>query len=131
MGYPVQQSAPTVTVQGRTFAVGAFDWATPVGSFQKVGVYERMPNGDWNEVQSIATYNNSGDMIKDVQAKGGGVKYILWIIDAVNAIFAKLFGASTPAPTTEPTTDTEAMIYVQAGLATRSFTLVNGVPVIN
>jgi len=129
MGYPVQQNAPKVTVQGRTFAVGAFDWPTALGLMQQVGVYEQMPSGDWNEVHLVASYPNPGDMLKDVQAKGGGMKYILWVIVAVNAFFAKFFGAAPPLSTTEPTTDAEAMAYVQAGLIGRTITVVGGVPV--
>jgi len=45
MSYPLQPNAPKVTVQGRTFAVGAFDWQTPMGAFYKIGVYEQMPDG--------------------------------------------------------------------------------------
>lgn len=131
MGYPVQASAPRVTVQGRTFAVGVFPWDTPIGQFKKVGVYEQMPNGDWNEVLNIATYANQGDMLADMKAKGGGVKYMSWLVASVNAFFAKLFGtASTPVPTSEPTTDAEALTYVSARVGGMKFTVVDGVPVL-
>ena len=132
MSYPLQPNAPKVTVQGRTFAVGAFDWQTPLGAFYKIGVYEQMPDGGWNEVTGIATYANAGDVLADIQSKGGGVKFIQWLITAVNAFFTKLFesSASPPAPTSEPTTDTEARAYLVASVNALSFTVINGVPVL-
>lgn len=131
MGYPVQANAPRVSVNGRTFAVGVFPWDTPIGSMKKVGVYEQMPNGEWNEALNIATYANGGDMLKDLQAKGGVAKYMTFIIAAVNAYFARLFGTTpTPVPTTEPTTDAEALEYVAARMGALKFSTVNGVPVL-
>lgn len=131
MGYPVQNGAPTVTVQGRTFAIGAFDWVNPVGNFYKVGVYERMPDGSWNEVQAVATYTNDGDLLADIQKRGGGVAYIKVIVAAVNAFFAKLFGAAPPAPTGEPQTDAQAKAFVAANVNGLKITVVNGVPVVS
>lgn len=131
MGYPVQENAPRIAVQGRTFAIGAFEWPTPVGTFYKVGVYELTPNGEWNEALAIATYANDGDLLTDIQTRGGGVEYIKVIIAAVNSFFVKLFGASVPAPTGEPKTDAEAKVFVAANINGLKLTVVNGVPVVS
>ena len=130
MGYPLQAGAPKITVQGRTLAVGAFDWPTPMGDFYKVGVYEKQPDGSWNELNSVATYTNSGDALAAIQAKGGTVKYIQWVCDKVNAFFATLFGPTPPPPITEPTTEAEARLAITGSVNALSLVLIGGVPVL-
>lgn len=131
MGYQVQVGAPKITVNGRTFAVGAFVWTNLAGSFYKVGVFEDIPeNGttSWNDVGSVALYANAGDCLKDVQAKGGLVSYIRWLILQVNTIFARLFSVAPPTPGGEPETDDEAMKAITAAVNGLTLTVVNGVP---
>ena len=132
MGYPVPENASKVTVQGRTFAAASFQWANPMGSFYKVGVFEKQPDGSWNEAFPIGLYTNPGDLIADVKAKGGIVKFIEFVIAKINAFFAQLFGNSTAPvlPTNEPTTDEEALAYISSHLASKVFALVAGVPVL-
>ena len=130
MGYPVSPNAPRITHQSRTFCVSAFEWSTPVGAYYKVGVYELMPSGEWNELQMIAQYMNSGDCLADVKKLGGGVKYIQYIIQQANLFFKNLFGTGGPIDSTEPTTDTEARKYLTAQLSALKFTVVNNIPVL-
>ena len=135
MGYPLQQSPPQCSINGRTFAVGAFVWNNPAGSFYKIGVFENIPEQgvtSWNDVGGVALYANAGDCLADVQAKGGIVKFIQWVIAQVNAIFAKIFGVPpAPTPGTEPTTDDEAKAAITAGVNALTLTVVNGVPVLS
>lgn len=130
MGYPVQNQAPQITVQGRTFAIGAFDWANPVGSFYEVGVYEKQTDGSWNQAFKAAEYPNDGDLLADVQKQGGGVKYLAMIVAKINAYFVALFGVQPAPPSTEPTTDAEAKVYAASHINAMTLTLVNGVPVL-
>lgn len=134
MGLPLQINAPQITVGGRTFGVGAFLWNAPDGSNYTLGVYELKATG-WDFVASpnnVALYLNPGEMVADIKAKGGAVKYLQWLILEINKAFAKLFGAAVPiAPVpTEPTTDDEALAWVAAQLKGMTLRLVNGVPVL-
>ena len=133
MSYPVQPNAPKITVNGRTFAIGAFVWSNPVGVFYRVGVFEDKPESgttSWNDVGSVALYMSAGDCLKDMQAKGGIVKYMQWLIAQVNAIFAKIFAAPPAPPVGEPTTDEQAKAAITAAVNGLKLTLVNGVPVL-
>lgn len=133
MGYPVQAGAPQITVSGRTFAVGAFVWNNPVGQFYKIGVFEDKPeNGttSWNDVGQVVAYTNPGEALKDVQAKGGIVNYINWLIAQINAIFAKLFTMSPTQHSGEPATDEEAKAAITASVNALKLTVINGVPVL-
>ena len=134
MGLPVPANAPTIIVSGRTYGVGVFVWNTPDGANNTLGVFELIPATGWDFVTSpstIAIYLNPGDMVADVNAKGGSMKYLQWFVAQVNAAFAKLFG-KPPGPVPDPvfTTDAEAMAWMQASVAGMKLTLVNGVPVL-
>ena len=138
MGYPVQAGAPEVTLpNGRRFAVGAFVWSNIAGSFNIVGIFEDVPeNGSesWNLRGYAAQYSNAGDMLRDIQAKGGRVKYLSWLIAAINKCFADLFNVAPPPPPppdAEPSTDEEAMAMVAAAVNGMKLTLVNGVPTLS
>jgi len=133
MGYPIQTGAPKITVAGRTFAIGAFVWSNPVGVFYWVGVFEDKPESgttSWNDVGPVVLYMSAGDCLKDVQAKGGLVKYMQWLIAQVNAIFAKIFAAPPAPPVGEPTTDDQAKTAITAAVNGLKLALVNGVPVL-
>lgn len=129
MGYSIQAGAPQITINGRTFAVGAF---IVMGMVFQIGVYEEIPaQGGWVSVGIVKNYSVVGDVLKDVQAKGGIVKFIQWVIAQINAIFAKLFGAPpAPTPDIEPSTDDEAKAAITAGVNALALTIVNGVPVL-
>lgn len=134
MGYPIQGGAPQITVAGRTFAVGAFVWNNPAGSFYKIGVFEDIPeNGttSWNDVGGVALYGNPDDCLNDVQAKGGIVKYMQWLIAQVNAIFARIFATPPAPPVGEPTSDDQAKAAITAGVNALKLTVVNGVPALS
>lgn len=133
MGLPVQLNAPQITVNGRTFAVGAFRWDAPDGSNFTFGVFESKSNG-WEFIGSpnyIAMYVNPDEMVADVKKKGGIAAWFAWFVGEVNKQFAKLFGGLPPPSATEPTTDDEATAWVAAKLAGMKLTLVNGVPVLS
>ena len=135
MGYQLQTNPPYVNIAGRTLAIGAFGFVNIVGTFPTFGIYEKSTSGDWNELFNIARYSNQGDLIKDVQLKGGIVKYIAWLKGKLNAAFYTLFGAATstpaPAPVNEPVDDTQALTAIASALAGMSLTVVNGVPVLS
>lgn len=129
MGYPVPANAPQVTIGSRTVAVGAFDWNTPVGAFFKVGIYEKGGNGEWLEVSGLVTYPNAGDCLADMKAKGGAVKYMQWLVTAINAGFTKLFSAAPAASTSsEPSDDSQAKGYIASAISAMSLVNVNGIP---
>ena len=136
MGYPIPANSPQITVGARTFAVAAWQWTLPIGGlYNKVAIYELQPGGTWNESARVGEYENAGDMLADVVAKGGIVKYISWAVAQINVAFVTLLGAQ-PAPVpppilTEPTTDAEAVAHVNLMLASMKLTLVNGVPVLS
>ena len=132
MGYQLQNNPPCVNIAGRVLAVGAFNFENIAGAFPTFGIYEKTPIGEWNELTNIVRYTNPGDLIKDVLAKGGIVKFIAWLKGKLNAAFYTLFGAATPAPAPvgEPTDDTQAIASIASALASMSLTVVNGVPVL-
>ena len=123
MGYPVQSGAPQITVQGRTFAVGAFEHTFGI---YFIGVFELKADG-WNQIFNAVSYANPGDLLAAVQAKGGIVKFIEWIVALINAFFASIFGAPS-LPPGEPITDEEARAVVTARINQLTLTVVNGVP---
>ena len=135
MGYQLQINPPTVIVSGRTLAVGAFVFETVAGNFPTFGIYEKTAQGEWIELVNIVRYTNAGDLIKDVQAKGGIVKFIAWLKSKLNAAFYTFFGASTPAPIPifvgEPIDDTQALSGIVAALAGMNLSVINGVPVLS
>jgi hypothetical protein len=131
MGLPVPANAPQITVNGRTFGVGAFNWITPDGANYMFGVFELKASG-WDFVTSpnyIASYLNPGELMAAIKAKGGLAAFVAWLVRQVNAAFANLFGITVPSPT-EPTTDDEAVEAIANLFASMKLTLVNGVPVL-
>lgn len=130
MGYPVPANSPQITIGSRTVCAAAFDWSNIVGTFFKVGIYEKGGNGEWMELSAIATYTNDGDFLKDMQSKGGSVAYMKWIVSQINAAFSKLFGAAPVAASVEPTTDPAAKAYVLNALAGMRLVNANGVPTV-
>jgi len=131
MGYPLPANSPKVTVNGRTFAVAAFDFQTPIGCMFKIGVFELVGN-EWQQCMAedsdITTYANPNDVLLDVQAKGGSVKYIQWLIEQVNSFFKRLFSQVAPPTGGEPTTDGEARAMITAELGKLKFSLLDGIP---
>lgn len=118
MGYPVQAGAPTTTLNGKMYAIGAFLWHAPIGDFYQIGgIYEQQPDGSWNTVA------NATDDI-NTQAHGGINPYITFVVDrAISGL--KVLGLSTfSIPITnfpEPIDDSHALIMVQQALASGSF----------
>lgn len=130
MGYPVPANSPQVTIGTRTVCAAAFDWNNPMGVFYKVGIFEKQGDGSWNSIGEVVTYVNEGDCLKDIQAKGGTVKYLQWLAAKINALFSAIFSAPAPPPAGEPTTDAQAKAYLTATFASLKLTNVNGVPVL-
>lgn len=120
MGYPVPASAVQFSVAGQVYALSAFDWDTPMGKGYKVGVFKKMLDGSWNEYFTadtkgdIATYMNNGDVLADMQAKGGRVKYLQWLLAKINTVLAGLFKDAVPQMQGEPTTDQQARDIISA-----------------
>lgn len=132
MGLPLPVNAPQITVNGRTFGVGAFNWITPDGGNLMIGVFELTASG-WNFVTSpnyVAAFMNPGELVAAIKQKGGFSAFVAWLVQQVNAAFAKLFGSIPTAPT-DPTTDDEAIAAIAARFAAMKLTLVNGVPVLS
>ncbi len=132
MGLPLPVNAPQITVNGRTFGVGAFNWITPDGGNLMIGVFELKVSG-WDFVTSpsyVAAYMNPGELLAAIKAKGGMESFFAWLVQQINEAFAKLFGAVAPPPT-DPTTDEEAIEAIAARFAKMKLTLVNGVPVLS
>ena len=128
MGYPVQAGAPQCIVQGRTFAVGALNQSFgPMGSPYVIAIYERDAAQGW--IESSPKFMFSDQVLLQVEAAGGIVKFIQWLIAQINAFFQKLFG-QPPVPPGEPTTDDEAKAAITARVNALTLTVVSGVPVL-
>ena len=127
MSYPVPANSPNVTIDGRTIAVGAFDWSTPSGKCYKVGLFEKSKTGDWLEVVGVIEYKKPGDTLDDIKAKGGTVKYIQWLIAQLNAAFDKIFNLT---PEFEPITDDEARAKITAAVTSMTVTIANNIPIV-
>lgn len=127
MGFPVQTLAPKVTVQNRTFCTSAFEYSNIAGTFYCAGIFEQQNDGSWNRV--ITFVEQSAGILELIQAKGGKVELIKWLIEKINAYFVELFGA-TPVPSTEPTTEKEAKDVISLAMLDMAFTVVNGIPVL-
>lgn len=120
MGYPVPLNAVQFSVSGQVFSLAAFDWATPMGNGYKCAVFKKMQDGSWNEYFTstqkgeVATYMNAGDVLADMQAKGGRVKYLQWLLAKINTVLAGLFKDAVPQMQGEPTTDQQAREIISA-----------------
>jgi hypothetical protein len=136
MGYPVPLNSPQFQVNGQTYAIASFVWDNIMGSAYYIGVFVKMNDGSWNSVTTagngvVAQYMNAGDVLADMQLKGGKVKYFQWIVARFNAILAAMFKAAPPVSTTEPTTDLEARAAITAFVPTLKVSIVNGIPVVS
>jgi hypothetical protein len=136
MGYAVPANSPQFQVNGQTYAIAAFDWDTPIGNGYYIGVFVRMANGEWQSPMIsgngvVMQYMNANDVLADMQAKGGKVKYFQWLIFRFNTILAAMFKAAPPVPTTEPTTDLEARAAITAFVPALKVSIVNGIPVVS
>lgn len=120
MGFPVPQNAPQFSVGGQVYAIGAFEWDTPIGRWYRVGVFVRMNDGSWNLAVgngtdgTVVDYTNPDDCLNDMKAKGGRVKYLQWLLAKINEVLAKLFKGAVVPPVTEPVTDAEAKAAISA-----------------
>lgn len=132
MGYPVPANAPTFTVGEKKYAIGAFQWSNPLRTEYMIGLYELTTNGAWNMVGNPCVWGQeTNDLVNLVKAKGGMVKFMEWLTTELNKSMNSTFNTSTPLPTTEPTTDVEAVNAIAAYLSTMKVTIVNGVPVLS
>lgn len=128
MGYAIPASSPSIKVGDRTIAVAAHLWISPLGGFYQCGVYE-MINGGWNLISP--TFLNTEDLVGEIAAKGGTVKFLKWLVDKINEFLTATFGAIAPPVLTEPTTNEEAETWIIASFAQLKLTLVNGVPTVS
>jgi len=128
MAYLMQPKAPTLFVNGQMYAIGAFINQAPDGVDYTFGVFVLTDSG-WNMVDNTMVYLNPGDLLADMKAKGGSVKYLQWLVDKFNAALRKLFSGASLSPN-EPTTDDEVMTFVQASLQTMTLTMISGAPVL-
>lgn len=128
MAYQLQPKAPTIVVGGQTYAIGALINQAPDGTDYTFGVFVLI-SGGWSMVDNTMVYLNPGDLVTDMKAKGGSVKFLEWLVAKFNATLQKLF-AGAVLPPHEPTNDDEVLAFIQASLQSMSFTLVNGVPVL-
>jgi len=126
MAYQIQPKAPTLQLDGREIAVGAFVFQDPSGQTICFGIFDHGADG-WIASDFTQTYLNPGDLINDMRAKGGSVEYLKWLVAKLNAALKKLF--SLPEiPVGEPTTDDEVLAFIQNSLAGMTLTNVAGVP---
>jgi hypothetical protein len=107
MPYTLQSGAPTITANGRTFALGAFIENSPVGGVFMVGVFENA-TGMWSLVgNGNFVFENLADnsILTPIQAAGGIVNFNAGLKAAFNKVLAAIFSAApspTPAPSGEP-----------------------------
>ncbi len=129
-GLPIQPNAPQTICNGRTIAAGAFVWNNPAGNMFRICCLENIAIDGWTDIGPIALYSAPGQCLADVQAKGGIMQYMAWLIAQFNAKFAAAFSNTSPTPG-EPATDHDAMIAIEAGINALHFTIVNDVPTLS
>jgi hypothetical protein len=130
MGLPLPANAPQITVGGRTYGVGAFNWITPDGDNFMFGVFELKGSG-WDFVANpnyVALYLNPGELVAAVKSKGGIESFLAWIVQLVNEAFIRLFGGMTTPNAEDLKSDDEVIALIASRLANMKLILVNGVP---
>lgn len=126
MGFVIQPNAPSVTHQGRTFYIGAWLWSSGIVPDKfRIAVLEDVPQHGLTIIWEVPLPNG---VLAEIQKQGGGVKFIQWLIAAINAFFQQLFGSAPVV--TEPTTEAEAQSYVTGSVNKLTISVVNGVPVV-
>ena len=126
MSYQIQPKAPTLQINGREIAVGAFTFQDPSGQTICFGIFDHGADG-WIALDFTQTYLNPGDLLTDMRLKGGPMAYLKWLIARLNEAMKKLFSLPI-GPTGEPTTDEEVLAFIQNSLAGMSLVNVAGVP---
>lgn len=127
MGYALPSNSPSVLVNGQQHAVGAFLSSNIVGDYFIAGLFRMDGTSGWNLVSRLVLNSQKDDLLIAIKAKGGGVKFMAWLVAEINKMILELFTAPPPVDA-EPTTGDEAVAYVTSRIAMMKLTLVNGVP---
>lgn len=127
MGFQVPVNTPTFTVDGAKYCIAVFSEGTPFGKIVNGRLYVERVDG-WNACDfPIAEYLNAGELLADVKAKGGIVKYLEWLKSQFASLLARYF-TKPVVVSGEPTTDDEALIAIQAAMKAWVITVTNGIP---
>lgn len=124
MGYPVQNNAPQIFVQNRSFGIGAFRFDSMLSLFM-VGVYEQKPDG-WNQIGQTAITCDPTTVLQMVKDKGGIAPFMTWLVAKLNSLLAILFVSPTVVEG-EPQTDEQAMEQIAARIGKLSLKYTNGI----
>lgn len=133
MSFPVPLNAPKFVVDGITYAIGAFDWVTPFSNGYYVGIFVKVSDGIWHAptvpgAGVVVQYLNQHDIINDMKAKGGRVKYLQWLFAQIELVLSTVFAKkSTVVVPSEPTNDQEAKDAINAAIPTIKILIVDGV----
>jgi hypothetical protein len=127
MAYTLQQNAPQIVANGRTFALGAFQFDSMI-SLYIVAVFELLADG-WSEVGKFALNTDPESILAAIVAAGGITKFNAQIDAQLAASVAAIFSTMpTPIPTTvaEPTTTAQAEAAISLNVNALKLTFVNG-----
>lgn len=124
MGYAIQQNAPQITINGRTFAMSDTMTSTIIGVEDRFGLFE-LVNGEWDASYDPDTYINAGECVAAVKAQGGIAQFTKNLFDNVNKwLAAQGINTSFSAPIStqpDPTDDAQVIAEVQQTIASGSF----------
>lgn len=93
----------------------------------RVGLFLKQPDGSYEGYLEVIDYANPGDCLKDMQAKGGRVKYLQWLFAKIETVLAKVFNNTTPVVEAEPETDQQAKNIINAAMSNLKISIVDGV----
>lgn len=133
MGYPIQNGAPKITYQGRTFGIGLFENSNIAGSFVMCAVLELQTDGTWNSLPTFVLNIQTENYLGLIQSKGGIANFISWLKVEINKLLATIFTTSSPVPTPsgEPTDYASALSMSKAYINAATLSIVNGQIVLN
>lgn len=129
MSYQLQPNSPQIGANGRSFALGAFQYDGPISIFV-VGVFEEI-QGQWNNIGGLIIDPVADKSILDlIHAAGGIVAFNEGLKNSIHKVLSEVFPVTTtPTPIIngEPTTYDQAAAEITAFINGLKFTFVNGV----
>ena len=119
---------PQITLaSGMKVAITSYDLSGFVDVF-RVGIVTCLPGQDWIAYQSLYENANGGaGIMSDINAKGGWTAWLLSLWNYAKTLLGSFDTGNTAPPSTDPTTDAQAMAAIPGVLAGKKLVIVNGV----
>jgi hypothetical protein len=132
MSYAPQANAPTITANGRTFALAAFNNINPLaGNIFIICVLEDV-QGTWTVVPNgnfFFNHPSDNSILTPIQAAGGIVNFNAGLKASFQKVVSAIFAAApapTPAPNGEPVDFATAVAEIEAFVNSLKLEFVNG-----